>query len=88
MHKTELKDLSKEELQKVFKKTKSSYILILIAYALLLGVAVFTTFRKQRESGSMVFIFLPIIFMPVMMNVSKKCRAIRQEIKLREAYKS
>jgi len=84
MKPVDLKELTDDELQKAFKSVKVNYISFCIAYALLLGVAIFKTFRKEGESGVTVFIFIPIAFLPIMMNVSKKYKAIRQEIKLRE----
>jgi len=84
MKQLDLKSLSTEELLKESKKAKSNYILFNVAYGIVFVVGIITTFRKEQK-GTSVFIFLPIVFLPLILNVSKKQKAIKQELKLRNS---
>ena len=89
MTKTDLKDLTDEQLFLERKKVKKNHLLFSIAYAILFFLCILITFRrKDGGGGAMVFIFLPLAFSPIMLKLNTKNKAIKEEIKRRKELNS
>ncbi len=84
MKQPDLTTLPIKELLKEKKKAKTNYIGFVVAYALLVGISIFVSFRKEADNLP-VFILLPVVFLPLMLNVSKKYKAILKEVEIRNS---
>ena len=85
MTKLDFKDLTDDQLFQERKKVKTNHLLFSIGYAIILVIGILITFRRKVSGGEgMFFMFLPLAFGPIMLNLNKKNKAIKEEIKRRE----
>ncbi len=80
MSKLDLTKLSNDELLIEAKKRKSAYTLLKVFLGLMIGTAIFTTFKK----GFGFFTLFPVFFIPLAINTSKSHQETLQELKTRK----
>ena len=84
MTKTDLKDLTDEQLFLERKKVKTLHLSFFIVYAILFFLCILIAFRrKEGGGGAMVFIILPLSLGPIMLIINSKNKALKEEIKRR-----
>jgi riboflavin transporter FmnP len=79
MTKLDLTKLTNEELQIEAKKRKDGYTLFKFVIGLMIGTAIFTTFKK----GFGFFTLFPVFFMPLAINANKSYQETQKELKSR-----
>jgi hypothetical protein len=79
MTKLDLTKLTSEELQIEAKKRKSASNLLKVVIGIMIGTAVFTTFKK----GFGFFTLFPVFFMPLAINANKSYQETQKELKSR-----
>lgn len=80
MSKLDLTKLTIEELQIEDKKRKSANTLLKVFIGLMIGTAIFTTFKK----GFGFFTLFPVFFIPLAINANKSYQETLQELKSRK----
>ncbi len=79
MTKIDLTKLTNEELQIEAKKRKSAYNLLKVVIGIMIGTAIFTTFKK----GFGFFTLFPVFFLPLAINANKSYKETLQELNSR-----